>query len=190
MIDFASRHPAIAIAIVMAGAGAAAAPAWAESSASSASSASSTSVGSASTSIEKSSDSSTKGTNVADGNYRVIDVAQAAGRPGLLRVQLQAVAVAATATGAATAAETGAETSSEAAFVLYLPHEAAQRGGVDRGVVIAARQRPYGLEFSRLSAVEHAGNTSNTSNTKSQQAFFLVLADDWFRELNTTAVTL
>ena len=135
-------------------------PAWAASSASSASSDSvSTSVGSISTSFEKSSDSSSKGKDVAAGDYKVIEMADAPARPGTVRLRLQAVAG-----GGA-----------EGEFFLYLPQEAAERGALVAGSVIAARQRPYGLEFAQGPA---------------REAFFLVMADDWYRELQTRVVKL
>ena len=74
-------------------AGATALPALASGSASSASSeGSSASVGSLSTSIENSSDASSKGGDVAQGDYRIIEVAAAPARPGTVRVTLQALA--------------------------------------------------------------------------------------------------
>ncbi len=103
----------------------------AASSASSASSeGSSASVGSVSTSFEKSSDSSSKGDKVAAGDYKVIQMADAADRPGVLRVTLQATADAAN------------------TFVLLLPQAAAAQGQVALGAVIQARPREFGLEFA------------------------------------------
>ena len=48
-------------------------------------------------------------------------------------------------------------------------------GRLAPGDIVTARQRPYGVEFA-------SGAT--------QQAFFLVLNDDWYRELQTNAVVL
>ena len=59
----------------------------ADSFASSASSAGSASLGSVSDSSKGSSKSSTGGTKVAEGDYKVIEVAALAGQPGMLRVQ-------------------------------------------------------------------------------------------------------
>ena len=133
-------------------------PALAASSASSASSdASSTSVGSVSNSFEKSSDSSSKGKEVAEGEYRIIEVADAAQRPGAMRLKLQAVA----------------QPGAEGEFYLYLPRQALELGRLAEGQVVMARHRPYGMEFAR-----------------SEVPFFLVMHDDWHRELNTKAVTL
>ena len=135
-------------------------PAAAESSASSAASdSSSTSVGSVSTSFGKSSDSSSKGDKTAAGDYRVIDMAQAPARPGTVRVRLQAVA----------------DASVEGEFFLYLPQHAADQARLGAGHLVTARQRAYGLEFTR---------------TETQQAFFLALNDDWYRELQTNVVRL
>ena len=142
--------------------GLSAAPALAASSASSASSdGASTSVGSSSTSIEKSSDSSSKTTKVAEGDYRVVAVADATAQPGKLRVTLQPV-------GASNA-------SSDGEFYLYLPPQAAQQGRIVAGAVVTAKQREYGLEFA-------AGAP--------RQAFFLVLNDEWVQELQTRVVKI
>lgn len=109
----------------------AAGPAWAGSSASSVSSeGSSASVGSLSTSLETSSNSSSKGDKVAAVDYKVIQMAEAADRPGVLRVTLQATADAAN------------------TFVLLVPQAAAQQGQLAQGAVVNARQREFGLEFA------------------------------------------
>ena len=125
----------------------------------------STSVGSASTSIQKSSNSSSKATGVAAGRYRITDVALAEDQPDHWRVTLQGVP--ATATGEAAA--TGDE------LVLLLPRQAAERGRLARGEDVVARTRPYGVEFGRADSGE---------------AFFLVLHDEWHRELPSRPVTL
>ena len=137
--------------------GAAALPAMAGSSASSASSeGSSASVGSLSTSVEKSSASSSGDKKVAAGDYRIIELADAAARPGVVRLRLQAAG-------------------SEDEFFLYVPHETVAQGRLATGQVVTARERSYGLEFAR---------------TETRQAFFLVLKDEWYQELQTRAVTL
>lgn len=133
---------------------AAASPAWA---ASSASSASSESVGSSSTSIEKSSKSSSKDDKVAEGDYRVIEMAAADTQAGRVRVKLQAV------------------NGTDGEFFLVLPQEAAQQGRLAQGTVITARQHAYGMQFA-------AGAP--------REAFFLVLRDEWYQELQTRVVTL
>jgi hypothetical protein len=139
-----------------------AAPALADSLASSASSASSESVGSVSTSFGKSSDSSTKTTTAAVGDYKIVALAAAPDRQGMLRVKLQALA----------------ENNADAEFFLYLPQAVAEQARLAEGGIVSARQRPYGTEF----AYGAQGNEG--------QAFFLVLADDWYRELQSRAVQL
>jgi len=140
---------------------AAALPALAASSASSASSEGvSTSVGSSSTSIQKSSDSSSsKDDKVADGDYRIIAVADAPARPVAVRLKLRPV------DGAAQAGE----------FYLYMPQVAFDESRLGTGSVVTAKARAYGTEFAA---------------TASQRPFFLVLADEWFRELRTKVVSL
>ena len=114
-------------------AGATALPAGASGSASSASSeGSSASVGSLSTSIETSSDASSKGGEVAQGDYRIIEVADAPARAGTVRVTLQALAV----DGAV------------GRLFLYLPQQTAAGAQLAVGERVNARERPYGLEFA------------------------------------------
>jgi len=132
-------------------------PAQAASSASSASSdGSSTSVGSSSTSIEKSSNSSSKGDKVAEGDYKVIQVADAAAA-GKLRLTLRATN------------DSGEE------FNLVLPQEAATQGKLTVGAVVTAKAHAYGLQFAAA---------------QTREPFFLVLRDEWYRELATKPVTL
>lgn len=145
-----------------------AAPVMADST-SSASSASSTSIGSSSASIGKSSDSSNSSSKdkVAQGQYTVVDMAELADQPNMLRVRLQPVETA-DATGGAMAP----------AFDLVLPRQAAQQGQLTVGQTISAQHRPYGLAFAALTAT---GNGS---------PFFLVLDDDWYRELQSRPVVI
>lgn len=141
-------------------------PGHAESFASSASSAGSASSGSASDSIKGSSNSSTSDKKVAEGPYRVMQVAEvandkSAGTPArrpMLQLTLRA-------TDAGPVRE----------FILELPRQALADQPIQTGDVVQARLRPYGYEFAR-------GET--------QQAFFLVLNDDWQREIDSRAVTL
>ncbi len=140
------------------------APALADST-SSASSASSTSVGSSSASLGKSSDSSSTKDRVAQGHYTVVDVAELADQPDLLRVRLQPQ-VDATANA------------NTPAFDLVLPRQAAGNGQLAVGQTVAAEHRPYGLAFA---AVTPTGTTS---------PFFLVLEDAWYRELESRPVVL
>ena len=136
---------------------AAALPCGAESFASSASSAGSASVGSLSDSIRDSSGSSTH--TVAEGDYRIIDVA-AAEQPETLRLKMQHVA---------DAGDDGA--------VIYLdvPRAALGDRAAAVGDIVGVRQRPYGYQFA----------WADTG-----VAFFLVLAADWQRELETRPVEL
>lgn len=128
---------------------------------SSTSSASSESVGSSSTSIQKSSDSSSGKDKVAQGQYKVIDMAEVAQQPDMVRVRLQGIA----------AAQTDE-------FFLVLPRQAAERGQLSAGQVVEAQHRPFGLAFA---ALDTAGNAN---------PFFLVLDDAWHRELESRPVVL
>lgn len=135
-------------------------PALADST-SSASSAASDSVGSSSTSIEKSSDSSSGNKKVAQGQYQVIAVAAVDTQPDMLRVQLQAATAGAT----------------QEVFLL-VPRAAAEHGALAAGKVIEAQQRPYGLAFAAVHGTTVAA------------PFFLVLDDQWHRELDSRPVVL
>lgn len=108
----------------------------AESLASSASSAGSASVGSLSDSITGSSDASSPDREVAEGDYRIVDVAALTERPGVLRLRLQATA------------------NADRVFFLALPRAALPAAGLAVGDVIRAQQRPYGLAFARTDAPE------------------------------------
>jgi hypothetical protein len=163
-------------------------PVWAASSASSAASDSVGRIlGSFSNSLGRSSDSSTGGEKSAAGDYKVIEVAE-------LFDDIVPVATAA-ATATVAGAESGgtggtagvgdrlrlklqalADDSPAGAFYLYLPRAAVQQGQVAVGHVVSAKARPYGLEFSAA--------------TTTQQPFFLVLHDDWYRDLQTRPVSL
>ncbi len=137
--------------------GASALPAVAASSTSSAASDGvSASVGSLSGSVEQSSASSAGDKKVADGDYRIIDIATAADRPGMVRMKLQALGT-------------------EGEFFLYLPQTAFDGSRLAQGGVVTARSKPYGTEFA---------------DAQTRQAFFLVLADHWYKELHTTPVVL
>lgn len=122
-----------------------------------------TSIGSLSTSVKKSSDSSSGDDKVAEGDYRVIEVAELApqgDQPALTRLTLRAVQ--------------GADE-----FYLMLPPALAAQHALAPGVVVSARHKPYGLAFAKAEARE----TAKTD-------FFLVLEDHWRRELPARAVTL
>lgn len=61
------------------------------------------------------------------------------------------------------------------AFFLLLPRQTVKLAALAPGQVIAAQQRPYGL------ALRQAGAAS---------PFFLVLDDDWYRELDSRALAV
>ena len=118
------------------------------------------SVGSISDSVKGLSNSSSRATNVAEGDYTVMEVATVAEKPGTVRMKLQAVA---------------ATPGADAAFFLYVPQQAFDTSGLAQEQTVSVRQRPYGVEFA---------------NGQTQQAFFLALNDAWFRELQSNAVSL
>lgn len=157
---FMPTHTAVRLAVLTLLGAAAAVPAAADSVASSASSAGSASLGSISDSIGNSSRSSSPDNRTADGDYRVIEVADVATKPGMLQLTLQA-------------------TQGEAReFTLKLPREALGNKGIAVGATVHVRNRPYGLEFARL------------NDAQTREAFFLVLADDWHKELDPRLVSL
>lgn len=138
-------------------------PAIADSLASAASSASITvSVGTISGSFGRSSESSSKTAPTANGDYKIIDLAAAPERSGTVRLTLQAVA----------------DARADNEFFLYLPQVVAEQAGLTLGGTVTARPRPYGTEFAQGARGE------------TKQAFYLVLADDWYRELPAKAVQL
>jgi len=136
---------------------AAALPCAAESFASSASSAASTSVGSLSDSLHDSSGSSTH--QVAEGDYRIVEIVEA-DRPDKLRMKMQQVAHA-----------------NENTAIIYLdvPRAALGDRAAAPGDIVGVRQRPYGYEFA----------WADTGD-----AFFLVLAAEWQRDLDLRPVQL
>lgn len=141
--------------------GSATLPALASSTAaSSASEGVSASVGSVSTSFEKSSDGSSKNEKTAAGDYKVTEVAAAAERPGTMRLTLQPLA---------------ADAKPTDNVHLYVPTQVIARDPVTAGEVISAKPRPYGVEFAKADT---------------GRAFFLVMHDAWYRELQSNAVTL
>lgn len=139
---------------------AAALPGRADSVASSASSAGSASSASVSDSIGDSSRSSSRDRQVAEGRYRVLEAAQAPGRPGTTRLTLRM---------------DDPVTGPVPEFFLYVPDRALGVRPVAAGDLVMASRRPYGFEFA------HADT---------RRAFFLALHDDWAREMGSHAVTL
>ncbi|MEP7297795.1 MAG: hypothetical protein ABI702_16550 [Burkholderiales bacterium] len=132
----------------------------ASSTASSASDSASSAASSGSESLKKSSESSTKTTAAMNsGDYEVVEVARVAERPGTVRLRLQAVV----------------DRSADGEFFLYLPQQTFEQTQLASGQLVAARQRPYGVEFA---------------HGDSRRAFFLVIDDDWARDLPSHVVTL
>jgi hypothetical protein len=152
------KSPVVSSAVLLA---AFAAPALAASStASSASDSASSTASSTSDSLTRSSNSSSKTTAAMNsGDYEVVEVALVPERPGTVRVRLQALA----------------DRSADGEFFLYLPQQTFDQSQLCAGNVIAARQRPYGVEFAM---------------GEPRQAFFLVIDDAWARDLPPHVVAL
>lgn len=101
--------------------------------ASSASEGGSLSVGSVSTSIRKSSDSSSRATGVAQGDYRIIEVAALPEQPGQVRMALQSQA----------------DASEQGSLYLYLPAQVVAKAELGAGQLVTATQQPYGIQFAK-----------------------------------------
>lgn len=142
---------------------------WAASSASSASSAASESIGSSSTSLEKSSTSSSTNNQVAQGTYTVIETVAVADNPALLQLQLQQ------------------REDASNKLMLKVPRETIERAQIQTGSLVDVAHRPYGLAFSTASDSAASASASTSVEAK---PFFLVLHDDWYKELHTRPVTL
>lgn len=106
----------------------------AESFTSSASSAGSASSGSVSDSLHGSSNSS-KDDKTADGDYRIIDVAEVAGRTDRLTVTM-------------------VSDHTQQRIALDLPAKVFAKQGLGRGDLVHAQHRPYGYEFARADTRE------------------------------------
>lgn len=106
-------------------------PCRADSFASSASSAGSASSASISDSIGESSNSSSRDRDVADGAYRVMDVAEVPDRPDTLRYTLRA-------TDGGPLRE----------FVLFVPRRALQERPLGTGDLVQTRRQAWGYEFA------------------------------------------
>ena len=128
---------------------------------SSALSASSASIGSVSTSLERSSQSSSGRDRVAQGRYTVVHVAHSQERPDQAQLQLLA--------------EHGPSANET---VLWLPRETVERERLATGISIVVSHRPYGLALVR----ENLGGTA--------APFFLILDDAWYREVPSRPVML
>ncbi|WAC74131.1 hypothetical protein OU995_05215 [Roseateles sp. SL47] len=136
--------------------------AHAESFVSSASSAGSESSGSVSNSIGSSSNSSKKDDRkVGQGRYRVVDVAEAKDRPGVMQVALQA--------------DEGVSPEALQSFNLYVPGKTLEQQPLAKGQRVQVKERTYGLEFS---------------DDASQRPFFLVLDDGWRQQMSAKVVKI
>ena len=83
-------------------------------------------------SLTDSSHSSSPNNKQALGDYKVIEMAEVADRPGYVELHLQPVAT----------NKVGEE------VYLRLPRTAAEQGHVGTGAIVTALQRPYGIEFA------------------------------------------
>jgi hypothetical protein len=118
------------------------------------------SIGSISGSLKNSSGSSSTAADVAEADYEVVDIVAVEGDPDLLRLRLRAPA-------------TGDAAAAPAELVLELPRRAVEQGQLAPGRSVSARHRVYGIEFA---------------SGEPRTAFFLVLDDEWYRELRLQAV--
>jgi hypothetical protein len=118
-----------------------------------------TSVGSLLGSLKHSSKSSYQATGLAEGDYKIIEVAAVPEQPGMARMTLQAVA----------------NTNPDDEVYLYLPLKTVESSHLAQGHVVTAFNRPYGIEFAK-------------ADTK--QAFYLLLEDKWYRELQSNVVVM
>ena len=116
--------------------------------------------GSVSDSVKGSSHSSSPDNKQVAGDYKVIDMAAVADKPGFVELHLLRVA---------------AGTDAGADIYLKLPREAAAQGHVATGATITALQRPYGIEFA---------------TAQPRAAFYLALADDVLRDTKMAPVAL
>lgn len=141
-------------------------PAQAASTASSASSAASDSVGMSSAGVSgslKTSSNSSTTRDVAQGEYRIIEIAAAAAQPTHLRLKLRLERAA------------GETAGPHDLLYLTLPQAAFEATGLGAGALVAATPRAYGVEFSRAA---------------DRVAFFLVLEDHWLQELAARPLAL
>ena len=138
----------------------------ASSTASSASSAGSASMGSVSDSLRSSSQSSAGPRQMAAGDYRVIAMADVPEHPGEVRLTLEAPTPGTSHAQTSSAAAT--ESLGSAQWELRLPRVLAEREGLAPGRLLRATPQPYGVSFAL---------------SDQPRPFFLVLADDWQREL-------
>lgn len=150
-------RPCLIIALALCALGPPAALA-ASSAASSASESIGFSIGSVSGSLKQSSASSSRATDVAAGDYEVVEIAAVDDSDAdRLRLRLHP----------------RPDRAGAGEVVLELPRLAFEEGRLVPGATVTARARPYGVEFA-------SGATG--------RAFFLVLEDEWYRELRANAL--
>jgi hypothetical protein len=141
------------------------ASAQAESAASTTMSAGSAVLGSVSDSLTTSSGSSSRGAGLAAGEYRVLDVAELADKPGTVRVQL---------VPAPTAPRAGAQAANHTtALSVDMPRAALGAQGLAKQEAVSILQRPYGFALAR---------------TANREAFFLLLDGTWRGEFEAAPV--
>ncbi|MFY7906046.1 MAG: hypothetical protein ACOVO0_07900 [Burkholderiaceae bacterium] len=99
---------------------------------------------------------------MAEGPYTVVAVLALPDQPDALQLRLQQAAV--------------STDQPVAEFTLTLPRVAAERAQLASGQIVLAQHRPYGLAFSRA------------DSTGEPLPFFLVLDDNWHRELHNRPV--
>ena len=116
--------------------------------------------GSVSDSITGSSHASSPDNKQVKGDFKVIDMAEVADRPGFVELHLQRVA---------------ANTTAADEIYLKVPRVAADQGHIANGAIVTALQRPYGIEFAA---------------NQPRAAFFLALADDYVRDLKMAPLAL
>ncbi|WP_174874680.1 hypothetical protein [Vogesella oryzae] len=75
---------------------------------------------------------SSKALNIAEGDYKVVDVAKADDKPGQPRLTLQAL-----------------NDPQQPQFYLFLPQADARQAAVSQGNTVTASKRPYGLAFAK-----------------------------------------
>ncbi len=131
----------------------------ASSAASSASESIGFSIGSVSGSLKKSSASSSPATDVAAGDYEVVEIAAVDDAVDADRLRLRL--------------RPKPDRAGADEVVLELPRLAFEAGRLARGVTVTASARPYGVEFA---------------SATTGRAFFLVLEDEWYRELRAHAL--
>jgi len=103
---------------------------------------------------------------MAAGDYRVIAMAEVPGRPQELRLTLQAQAPDASHAQTNSLNETGTQVQEQ--WELRLPKVLAEREGLATGRLLRATPQPYGVAFAL---------------SDQPRPFYLVLADEWQREL-------